>query len=250
MRARPLCGRRPSSAEPELSRQFAPVGHKPDHAPSHSGLDHDRDGAPRGRVRCAPRCRRRRARLGEITGFLGFYWETRQVLRVGRPKVRQLDGGGGRDVNHPATTRPFLYPPTASSPRSCPASPRRVPGAGAMPTTVTPHTSGPPRRWPAVLDAEFTDLKHRHAARQPPRSLGYMGTVVRWPLRYRATPGNQRRRERIYLKVRFYGMFIRTWTTSRPWIPRVAAIWAGAAAPCRAYNASARGHDDALVHDR
>ena len=94
-----------------------------------------------------------------------------------------------------------------------------------MPTTVTSHTSRPPRRWP-ILDAEFTDLNIVTQHDNLHESLGYMGTVVGVAPEYERPQGTNAVVNEIYLKVKFYGMFIKDVDNQQSVDPRVAATWA------------------------
>ena len=101
----------------ELSRQFAPVGHKPDlrTIPLKDSITtvmfNAREGAWGSAARHAlPQ--EKGAAEHDITGFLGFYWEERGKSFVwDDPKYDNWTEEEGATINHPGNdAQPFLYP--------------------------------------------------------------------------------------------------------------------------------------------
>lgn len=101
----------------ELSRQFAPVGHKPDlrTIPLKDSITtvmfNAREGAWGSAARHAlPQ--EKGAAEHDITGFLGFYWEERGKSFVwDDPKYDNWTEEEGATISHPGNdAQPFLYP--------------------------------------------------------------------------------------------------------------------------------------------
>ena len=111
-----------------------------------------------------------------------------------------------------------------------------------MPTTVTSPYVEAAEALAAILDAEFTDLNIVTQHDNLHESLGYMGTVVGVAPEYERPQGTDAVVNEIYLKVKFYGMFIKDVDNQQTVDPRVAAIWAERfRRAVQAYNETAPG---------
>lgn len=95
-----------------------------------------------------------------------------------------------------------------------------------MPTAVTSPYVEAANALAAIIDAEFTDLAVVTQHDNLHESLGYMGTVAGVAPEYERPQGNDAVVNEIYLKVKFYGMFIKDVDNQQTVDPRVAATWA------------------------
>ena len=111
-----------------------------------------------------------------------------------------------------------------------------------MPTAVTSPYVEAANALAAIIDAEFTDLAVVTQHDNLHESLGYMGTVAGVAPEYERPQGTDAVVNEIYLKVKFYGMFIKDVDNQQTVDPRVAATWAERfRRAVQAYNASAVG---------